>query len=79
MNDQTVVLELPPELAGIHDTFNVCYLRKCKMDDESQLIPLKDLRVDLNKKLVEEPVRLLDRKVTKLRWKEIPMVLVECA
>ncbi|XP_071688905.1 uncharacterized protein [Rutidosis leptorrhynchoides] len=62
VNDQTVVLELPAELAGIHDTFNVCYLRKCKVDDETQLVPLSDLRVDLNKKLVEKSVRIVDRK-----------------
>ncbi|XP_071699509.1 uncharacterized protein [Rutidosis leptorrhynchoides] len=37
LNDQTVVSDLPPELAGIHDTFNVCYLRKCKVDDENQI------------------------------------------
>ncbi|XP_071707881.1 uncharacterized protein [Rutidosis leptorrhynchoides] len=36
-----------------------------------------DLKVDMNKKLVEEPVRIVDRKVTKLRKKQIPMVLVE--
>ncbi|XP_071695222.1 uncharacterized protein [Rutidosis leptorrhynchoides] len=77
VNDQTVVLDLPPKLSGIHDTFNVCYLRKCKVDDESQILPLQDLKVDMNKKLVEEPVKLLDRKVTKLRKKQISMVLVK--
>ncbi|XP_071714444.1 uncharacterized protein [Rutidosis leptorrhynchoides] len=77
VNDQTVVSDLPPELSGIYDTFNVCYLRKCKVDDESQILPLQDLKVDMNKKLVEEPIKLLDRKVTKLRKKQIPMVLVE--
>ncbi|XP_071740740.1 uncharacterized protein [Rutidosis leptorrhynchoides] len=77
VNNQTVVLELPAELAGIHNTFNVCYLSKCKVDDETQLVPLNDLRVDLNQKLVEEPVRIVGRKVTKLRKKEIHMVLVE--
>ncbi|XP_071740322.1 uncharacterized protein [Rutidosis leptorrhynchoides] len=77
LNDQTVVLDLPPELAGIHDTFNICYIRKCKVDDESQILPLQDMKVDSSKKLVEEPVRIVDRKVTKLRKKEISMVLVE--
>ncbi|XP_071714262.1 uncharacterized protein [Rutidosis leptorrhynchoides] len=73
LNDQTVVLDLPPELAGIHNTFNVCYLRKCKLEDETQLLPLKDLKVDLSKKLVEEPIRIVDHKITKLRKKQIPM------
>ncbi|XP_071713395.1 uncharacterized protein [Rutidosis leptorrhynchoides] len=75
LNDQTVVLDLPPELAGIHDTFNICYIRKCKVDDESQILPLQDLKVDSSKKLVEEPVRIVDRKVTKLRKKQIPMII----
>ncbi|XP_071728015.1 uncharacterized protein [Rutidosis leptorrhynchoides] len=66
LNDQTVVLDLPAELAGIHNTFNVCYLRKCKVEDESQILPLQDLKVDMNKKLVEEPVRIVDKKITKL-------------
>ncbi|XP_071739816.1 uncharacterized protein [Rutidosis leptorrhynchoides] len=77
VNDHTVMLELPTELTGIHNTFNVCYLRKCKVDDETQLVPLSDLKVDLNQKLVEEPVRIVDKKVTKLRKKEIHMVLFE--
>ncbi|XP_071718400.1 uncharacterized protein [Rutidosis leptorrhynchoides] len=77
VNDETIVLKLPAELAGIHNTFNICYLRKCMVNDETQLVPLSDLRVDLNQKLVEEPVRIIDGKVTKLRKKEIRMVLVE--
>ncbi|XP_071741285.1 uncharacterized protein [Rutidosis leptorrhynchoides] len=63
VNDQTVVLELLVELAGIHNTFNVCYLRKCKVNDETQLAPLSDLKVDLKKKLFEEPVKIVDRKI----------------
>ncbi|XP_071726864.1 uncharacterized protein [Rutidosis leptorrhynchoides] len=47
------------------------------VDDESQILPLQDLKVDSSKKLVEEPVRIVDRKVTKLRKKQISMVLVE--
>ncbi|XP_071687546.1 uncharacterized protein [Rutidosis leptorrhynchoides] len=69
LNDQTVVLDLPSELDGIHNTFNVCYLRKSKVDDETQIVPLVDLKVDLSNKLVEEPIRVVDRKITKLRKK----------
>ncbi|XP_071712790.1 uncharacterized protein [Rutidosis leptorrhynchoides] len=58
VGEQTVVLDLPTELAGIHNTFNVCYLRKCKVEDESQILPLQDLKVDMNRKLVEEPATL---------------------
>ncbi|XP_071739804.1 uncharacterized protein [Rutidosis leptorrhynchoides] len=74
LNNQTVVLDLPAELAGIHNTFNVCYLRKCKVDDDSQILLLQYLKVDMNKKLVEEHVRIVDRKITKLRHKQIPMI-----
>ncbi|XP_071695753.1 uncharacterized protein [Rutidosis leptorrhynchoides] len=77
VNDQTVVLELPAEFTRIHNTFNVCYHMKCKVDDETQMVSLSDLRVELNQKLVEEPVRIVDRKVMKLRNKEIQMVVVE--
>ena len=64
-------------MAGTHDTFNICYIRKCKVDDDTLLVPLKDIKVDLSKRLVEEPIEVLDRKTTKLRRKEIPMVLVK--
>ncbi|XP_071686838.1 uncharacterized protein [Rutidosis leptorrhynchoides] len=57
---QTVVLGLPPALADIHNTFNACYLCKCKLDDKTQLLPLIDLKVDLNKKLVEDLIRIVD-------------------
>ncbi|XP_071698966.1 uncharacterized protein [Rutidosis leptorrhynchoides] len=77
VGEQIVVLDLPAELAGIHNTINVSYLRKCKVDDVSQILPLQDLKVDMNKKLVEEPVRIVVKKITKLRHKQIPMVLVE--
>ncbi|XP_071714819.1 uncharacterized protein [Rutidosis leptorrhynchoides] len=69
LNDQTVVLNLPPELVSIHNTFDICYLHKCKVENETQLLLLKDLKVDLNKKLVEEPICIIDQKVAKLRKK----------
>ncbi|XP_071718525.1 uncharacterized protein [Rutidosis leptorrhynchoides] len=77
LNDQNVVLDLPPELAGTHDTFNIFYIHKCKVDDENQILKHQDLKVDSSKKLVEESVRIVDRKVTKLRKKKISMVLMQ--
>lgn len=70
VNDQAVTLELPPELSGLHNTFNVCYLRKCKVEDD-QLLPLHELKVDSAKRLIEEPVEIVDRKTKKLRKKVI--------
>ena len=76
VNDQTVSLELPPELSDIHNTFNVCYLRKCKVEDD-QILPLHELKVDSAKRLVEEPIEILDTKTKKLRKKIIKLVLVK--
>ncbi|XP_071712273.1 uncharacterized protein [Rutidosis leptorrhynchoides] len=63
--------KLAPRYIGL---FNI---RQCKVDDEIHILPLQDLKVDSSKKLVEEPVKILDRKVTKLRRKHFLMVLVE--
>nr|GFA08868.1 hypothetical protein [Tanacetum cinerariifolium] len=55
------VLELPEEMRGIHNTFQVSYLRKC-LADESSVITLDD--VEINPKITnrEEPVAILGRK-----------------
>ncbi|XP_071728441.1 uncharacterized protein [Rutidosis leptorrhynchoides] len=50
VNDQTVVLGLPTELAGIHNTFNVCYLRKWFQNSSVYVIwtpfgPPKEMRL----------------------------------
>ncbi|KAI3735710.1 hypothetical protein L6452_15220 [Arctium lappa] len=42
---QAYQLELPPELNRIHNTFHICYLRKCLAEEES-VIPLSELTVD---------------------------------
>ena len=54
----------------------MCYLRKCKVDDD-QILPLQELKVDSAKRLVEEPVEILDSKIKKLRKKMIKLVLVK--
>ncbi|GJS41858.1 reverse transcriptase domain-containing protein [Tanacetum coccineum] len=40
-------LELPEELSNVHSTFHVSNLKKC-ISDESPVIPIKELRLDLN-------------------------------
>ena len=61
VNEQTYQLELPPELDGIHNTFHVCYLRKC-LAEEKDVIPLSDMRVDPKMRIVEEAVEILGQK-----------------
>ena len=69
-------LELPEELSGIHNVFLVGYLRKCLVDTDA-VVPLTDVRIDDKLRYKEEPESILDEKITKLRNKEIIMVLVK--
>ncbi|KAL0540156.1 hypothetical protein IC582_024386 [Cucumis melo] len=68
-------LELPIELARIHDVFHVSILRKY-IPDPSHV--LQDQPVELKEDLsyVEEPVQILDRKEQVLRNKTIPLIKV---
>ena len=68
-------LALPPELSRIHDVFHVSMLRRYR-SDPSHVI--KDTEVEISDDLsyVEEPVRIVDRKMKQLRNREIPMVKV---
>ena len=72
---QAFKLDLPQELQGVHDTFHVSYLKKY-FGKEELTIPLKELKVDEKKRLVEEPEAILECKTKKLRNKEIDLVLV---
>ena len=76
VNQQAYRLELPPELDGIHNTFHVCYLRKC-LAEEKSVIPIEDISVDPAKRMVDEPVEILGRKQKKLRNKSIDLVLIK--
>ncbi|KAA0061627.1 putative polyprotein [Cucumis melo var. makuwa] len=68
-------LELPIELARIHDVFHVSMLRKY-IPDPSHVLQeqLFELKEDLS--YVEEPVQILDRKEQVLRNKTIPLIKV---
>ena len=68
-------LELPIELARIHDVFHVSMLRKY-IPDPSHV--LQDQPVELKEDLsyVEEPVQILDKKEQVLRNKTIPLIKV---
>ncbi|KAJ9544902.1 hypothetical protein OSB04_024609 [Centaurea solstitialis] len=76
VGQQAYRLELPPEMDGIHPTFDVCYLRKCLAKEES-IIPLSEIRVDTGNRCVEEPEAILEKKTKKLRHKEVTMVKVQ--
>nr|GEU97516.1 hypothetical protein [Tanacetum cinerariifolium] len=63
------VLELPKEMRGIHNTFHVSYLIKC-LANESSVITLDDIEIDLGLISREEPVTILGRKSRQLRNNE---------
>ncbi|KAJ9566648.1 hypothetical protein OSB04_002614 [Centaurea solstitialis] len=69
-------LELPEVLGQIHDTFHVSQLRKC-LADETAHVPLDDIQVDESLNYIERPVAVLERKVKKLRNKEIGIMKVQ--
>ncbi|KAD3640156.1 hypothetical protein E3N88_29379 [Mikania micrantha] len=55
-------LNLPAELDGVHNVFHVSNLKKC-LFDETLVIPLDEIQVDEQLRLVEEPVEIMDREV----------------
>ena len=71
-----VMSELLEELQGIHPTFHVSNLRKCLVDTDL-VIPLDDTRVGEKLTYIENPEAIVDRKVRKLRTKEIELVKVQ--
>ena len=68
-------LTLPPELAKLHDVFHVSMLRKYCFD-ESHILPVQDIQVQLDFTFDEEPKAILDREVKQLRNKQVPLVKV---
>lgn len=69
-------LKLPQELRGIHDTFHVSNLKKC-LSDDTQPIPLEDIRIDHKLHFVEKPIEIVDRDVKKLKRSRIRLVKVK--
>ncbi|XP_071705189.1 uncharacterized protein [Rutidosis leptorrhynchoides] len=68
-------LELPQQLAGVHNTFHVSNLKKC-LAKEDLTIPLEEIHVDEKLQFVEEPIEIMDREVKQLKQSNIPIVKV---
>ena len=69
-------LALPVELSSIHNVFHVSMLRRYR-SDPSHIVHEPEIEVFETLTYVKEPVEILDRKVKKLRNKEIPIVKVK--
>ena len=68
-------LELPPELARVHNVFHVSMLRHY-VSDPSHVIPPQLLEINPDLTYKEEPLTILDWKDKVLRNKTIQMVKV---
>ncbi|GKC19606.1 hypothetical protein Tco_1021756 [Tanacetum coccineum] len=67
------LLDLPKELNCIHDTFHVSKLKRCLADPTLQ-VPLDEIRVDDKLNFVEEPMKILEREIKKLKRSRIAIV-----
>ncbi|GJR13794.1 putative reverse transcriptase domain-containing protein [Tanacetum coccineum] len=66
-------LKLPQELSCVHDTFHVSNLKKCLAESHVQ-VPLDEIEIDENLRVVEEPIEIVERDVKKLKQRRIPLV-----
>ncbi|GJS55013.1 putative reverse transcriptase domain-containing protein [Tanacetum coccineum] len=58
-----------------HTTFNVSNLKKC-LSDESLVIPLDEMHIDIKLHFVEKPVEIMDREVKWLKQSRIHIIKV---
>ncbi|GKC58945.1 putative reverse transcriptase domain-containing protein [Tanacetum coccineum] len=68
-------LRFPQDLTGVHDTFHVLNLKKF-LADVNLHVPLEEFKIDKKLHFVEEPMKIMDRRVTKLKKRWIPIVKV---
>ncbi|GKA66311.1 hypothetical protein Tco_0766119 [Tanacetum coccineum] len=68
-------LRLPEELNSVHDTFHVSNLKKC-LADANLHVPFDEIKVNKTLHFVEEPVEIMDRKIKKLKRRNIALMKV---
>ena len=68
-------LALPLELAKLHNVFHVSMLRRYR-SDESHILPVQDVQVQVDASYDEEPKAILAREVKQLRNKQLSLVKV---
>nr|GFC40220.1 putative reverse transcriptase domain-containing protein [Tanacetum cinerariifolium] len=64
-------LELPEQVSRVHSTFHVSNLKKC-LSDEPLAILLDEIHIDEKLCFIEEPLKIIDRKVKRLKQSRIP-------
>nr|GEV63821.1 putative reverse transcriptase domain-containing protein [Tanacetum cinerariifolium] len=68
-------LELLEQLNSIHSTFHISNLKKC-LSDETLVIPLDEIQIDDKLHFIQEPVKIMDHKVKRLKQSRTPIVKV---
>ncbi|GJV14812.1 putative reverse transcriptase domain-containing protein [Tanacetum coccineum] len=68
-------LELPEQLSRVHSTFHVSNLKKCFIDGPLA-IPLDEIQIYDKLNFIEEPAKIMDREVKRLKQSRIPIVKV---
>ncbi|GKE66248.1 putative reverse transcriptase domain-containing protein [Tanacetum coccineum] len=68
-------LRLPHELNKVHDIFHVSNLKKC-LAGANLHVPLEEIRVDRTLHFIEEPKKIMDHEVKKLKRSRILIVKV---
>ena len=76
MGEVAYKLELPPQLADVHDVFHVSQLKQCLRVPEEQL-PLEELDVNEDMTYSEYPIRILETSERVTRNKRIRMCKVQ--
>ncbi|GKA12318.1 putative reverse transcriptase domain-containing protein [Tanacetum coccineum] len=69
------LLELPEQLSRVHSTFHVSNLKKCFVDGPL-VIPLDEIQIDDKLNFIEEPAKIMDREVKRLKQSRIPIMKV---
>nr|GEW79128.1 putative reverse transcriptase domain-containing protein [Tanacetum cinerariifolium] len=75
VGDVTYRLKLPPELSRVHHTFHVSNLKKCYAD-EPLAMPLEGVHIDDTLQFMEEPIKIMEREIKRLKRSRIPLVKV---
>ncbi|GJZ67949.1 hypothetical protein Tco_0631189 [Tanacetum coccineum] len=60
----------------VHSTFHVSNLKKC-LSDELLAIPLDEIHLDDKLHFVEEPIKIMDREVKRLKQSRILIIKVQ--
>ncbi|XP_074562941.1 uncharacterized protein LOC141819587 [Curcuma longa] len=68
-------LELPPEMAAIHNVFHVSMLKK-HIPNPDKVIEPQAVQIQEDLSYESKPIQILERDVKRLRNKEVPLVKV---